>query len=1029
MLNAVIEWSLRNRFFVLVGTALVAAMGAYAAVNLPIDAIPDLTNVQVQVITSAPALSPLEVESLLTFPVEAAMSGLPDVEEIRSASKFGISVVTIVFHEGTDILRARQLVSERIPRAQESIPPNYGTPMLGPIATALGEVFQFQVKAEPGSSVSLMELRTILDWFVSFQLRKVPGVTEINSHGGELMTYQVEVDPDKLGEYGLSITNVFQALNTNNANVGGGYLIHEDEARYIRGVSLARSSDDIASIVVEEREGVPITIGTVARVHPAPMIRSGLATRDGEGEIVVGQVMMLIGENSRQVVEDVKAEIAKVQKTLPPGVTIETLYDRSHLIHDTLDTVLHNLAEGGILVIVVLLAMLGNLRGGIIVALAIPLSMLFAAAVMYATGVSASLMSLGAIDFGLIVDSSVIMIENCVLRLGHEGGTRPKREIVRDAAVEVRKPTMYGELIITTVYFPILALQGQEGKLFRPMALTVIFALAGSLVLSLTFMPVMASLGLSSRPEEKELWLIRRLKRFYVPILDFFIGRPAVAVGTALALLAASVPVGMNLGGEFMPKLNEGDLLIEGMQLPSAPLERTVDVSARIEKLLLDNFPEVRTVFCKTGRPEIANDAMGVHQTDVWTMLKPRDQWREGMTRDKLIDAMDELLDENVPGMQFGFSQPIEMRVNELVAGVKTDVAVLLYGPDLDVLRRKVAEVQRVVARIPGASDLKVPSAGRLPMLRIEVRRDQLARYGIKASDVLDVVSALGGTTVGTIFEGEIRRPLQIRLPLSWRNDVEKIGSIRIIDAMGRPITLKDLADIRMEEGPSEVERENIARRDYVGINVRGRDIAGFVHEAQRAIDEQVELPPGYTMRWGGQFEHLESAEKRLSLAASVALALLSLLLYSSFNSMRLSMLIFTAVPVATTGGVFALALRGLPFSISAAVGFIALFGVAVLNGLVWVSAAEHLRAEGVETHEAAREASIVRLRPILMTALVAGLGFIPMALATTPGAEIQRPLATVVIGGLFTATLLTTLVLPSIYPWFAPRIPTHKDS
>ena len=422
MLNAVIEWSLRNRFFVLVGTALVAAMGAYAAVNLPIDAIPDLTNVQVQVITSAPALSPLEVESLLTFPVEAAMSGLPDVEEIRSASKFGISVVTIVFHEGTDILRARQLVSERIPRAQESIPPNYGTPMLGPIATALGEVFQFQVKAEPGSSVSLMELRTILDWFVSFQLRKVPGVTEINSHGGELMTYQVEVDPDKLGEYGLSITNVFQALNTNNANVGGGYLIHEDEARYIRGVSLARSSDDIASIVVEEREGVPITIGTVARVHPAPMIRSGLATRDGEGEIVVGQVMMLIGENSRQVVEDVKAEIAKVQKTLPPGVTIETLYDRSHLIHDTLDTVLHNLAEGGILVIVVLLAMLGNLRGGIIVALAIPLSMLFAAAVMYATGVSASLMSLGAIDFGLIVDSSVIMIENCVLRLGHEGG-------------------------------------------------------------------------------------------------------------------------------------------------------------------------------------------------------------------------------------------------------------------------------------------------------------------------------------------------------------------------------------------------------------------------------------------------------------------------------------------------------------------------------------------------------------------------------------------------------------------------------
>ncbi|OJW13658.1 MAG: cation transporter [Planctomycetales bacterium 71-10] len=1028
MLNAIIEWSLKNRFFVLVGTALVAGMGVYAAVNLPIDAIPDLTNVQVQVITEAPALSPLEVESLLSFPVESAMSGLPDVEQIRSVSKFGISVVTIVFHEGTDILRARQLVSERIPRAAEAIPKNYGTPTLGPIATALGEVLQFQVKAEAGSSVTAMELRSILDWFVSYQLRKVPGVTEINAHGGELKTYQVEVDPDKLGEYHLSITDVFQALQTNNANAGGGYLVHEGEARYIRGVSQARSSDDIASIVVDERDGVPVTIGSVAKVHPAPMIRSGLATRDGQGEIVVGLVMMLIGQNGRRVVEDVKAEIVELQKSLPSGVTIEILYDRSHLIHDTLDTVLHNLAEGGVLVIVVLLAMLGNLRGGIIVALAIPLSMLFAADVMYLTGVSASLMSLGAIDFGLIVDSSVIMIENCVRRLGHEGGTRPKEDIVRDAAIEVRKPTMYGELIITTVYLPILALQGQEGKLFRPMALTVVFALAGSLVLSLTFMPVMASLGLSSRPEEKEIWLIRKLKRFYVPLLDAFLRRPVFAMGTALALVAVSLPVGYNLGAEFMPKLNEGDLLIEAVQIPSAPLERAVKVSTQIEDLL-KTFPEVRTVYCKTGRPEIANDVMGVHQTDVWAMLKPRDEWRPGMTRDRLIEEMDAILNENVPGVKFGFSQPIEMRVNELVAGVKSDVAALIYGPDLDVLRKKAAEVERVLARIPGAHDVKVPSAGRLPLLRVEVRRDQLARYGIKGSDVLDVISALGGTTVGTVFEGNIRRPLQIRLPLAWRDDVEKIGSIRIIDAMGRPIPLKDLADIRMEEGPSEVERENIERRVYVGVNVRGRDLAGFVHEAERAIEEQVELPPGYMLRWGGQFEHLESAEKRLAIVASVALVLLFLLLYSSFKSMRLSLLIFTAVPTAATGGVFALAMRGLPFSISAAVGFIALFGVAVLNGLVWVSAVEHLRAEGVESHEAAREASIVRLRPILMTALVAGLGFIPMALATTPGAEIQRPLATVVIGGLFTSTLLTSLVLPAIYPWFAPRIPAHGEA
>ncbi|MDR3618007.1 MAG: CusA/CzcA family heavy metal efflux RND transporter [Paludisphaera borealis] len=1019
MLNAIIEGSLKNRFFVLVATALMAGMGVYSALHLPLDAIPDLTNVQVQVITEAPALSPLEVERLLSFPVEGAMSGLPNVEQIRSISKFGVSVVTIVFHEGTDLYRARQLVGERLGRAAEAIPPNYGKPTLGPIATALGEVYQFQVKAEAGSSVTPMELRSLLDWFISYQLRKVPGVTEINGHGGEVKTYQVEVDPDKLNSYKLSMTDLFAALQTNNANVGGGYLVHEGEARYIRGVSQVHSVEDVAAIVVDERDGVPVTIGSVASVHPAPMIRAGLATRDGQGEIVVGLVMMLIGENSRRVVEDVKAEIAEIQKALPKGVTIEPLYDRTHLIHNTLDTVMHNLLEGGGLVILVLLLMLGDVRGGLIVALAIPLSMLFAANVMLATGVSASLMSLGAIDFGLIVDSSVIMIENCVRRLAHEGGTRPKEDIVLDAAVEVRKPTMFGELIITIVYLPILALQGSEGKLFRPMALTVIFALAGSLVLSLTFMPVMASLGLSARPQEKEIWLIRLLKRWYVPILDAFLRRPFLAFGVALALVLASLPVAWNIGAEFMPKLNEGDLLIEAVQIPSAALERAVPVSTHIETLLR-TIPEVRLVYCKTGRPEIANDVMGVHQTDVWTMLKPKEEWRPGLTRDDLIEEMDTLLTDNVPGVKFGFSQPIEMRVNELVAGVKSDVAVLIYGPDLDVLRQKAAAFEKVLARIPGAHDIKVPSAGRLPMLSINVRRDQLARYGIKASDVLDVVSALGGTTVGTVFEDQYRRPLQIRLPASWRNNAERIGSIRVVDKLGRPIPLKDLADIINEEGPSEVERENIQRRVYVGANVRGRDLAGFVAEARAAIEAEVEIPPGYLVRWGGQFEHLESATRRLTIVASVALVLLFLLLYGSFHSARLACLIFTAVPMAATGGVFALVLRGLPFSISAAVGFIALFGVAVLNGLVWVSAVEHLRQDGLDPHAAAREASIMRLRPILMTALVAGLGFIPMALATTPGAEIQRPLATVVIGGLFTSTMLTSLVLPSIYPWFA---------
>jgi heavy metal efflux system protein len=1027
MLNAIIESSLNNRFFVIMATLLVGGVGVYSALHLPIDAVPDLTNVQVAVITESPALSPVEVDSMLSFPVSGAMSGLPDVEQIRSISKFGVSVVTVVFKEGTDIYRARQLVGERLQRAAEAIPAGYGTPMLGPIATALGEVFQFQVKATKESGVSAMDLRTLLDWFIAYQLRRVEGVTEINAHGGELKTYEVEPDPDELAIRRLSMTQLFTALRSNNANVGGGYLVHEGEARYIRGVSQARGIDDIAAIVIDERDGVPVTVRDVAKVKIAPMIRVGLATRDGQGEIVTGLVMMLIGQNGREVVERVKKEIEELKKRLPPGVTIEPLYDRTHLIDQTLSTVLHNLTAGGVLVMLVLLVLLGNLRGGFIVALAIPLSMLFAANVMLLLGISASLMSLGAIDFGLIVDSSVIMIENCVRRLAHEGGTRPKIEIVRDAAIEVRKPTMFGELIIAIVYLPILALEGTEGKLFRPMALTVIFALAGSLLLSLTLMPVLAAMGLSSRPQEKEVWLLRWAKRMYGPMLDLFIGRPVASVALAVVLVAASVPLALRLGGEFMPRLNEGDLLIEAVRIPSASLEGAVAASTQIENLLR-TVPEVRLVYCKTGRPEIANDVMGVHQTDVWTMLKPPDQWRAGLTRDMLIEEMDKLLTEHVPGVKFGFSQPIEMRVNELVAGVKSDVAVLIYGPDLKELRKLSLEVERVLSTIDGARDIKNPTAGSLPMLRIDVRRDQLARYGIKASDVLDAVASLGGTTVGTVFELDKRHPLRVRLPESWREDPEKILSIQVVDPHGSPVLLKDVVKVVKEEGPSEVERESAQRRAVVGVNVRGRDIASFVAEAQVAIDAQVKFPNLYHPRWGGQFEHLQTATQRLLIVVPVAMLLIFLLLYSTFHSIRLAILIYTAVPMAATGGVFALYFRGMPFSISAGVGFIALFGVAVLNGLVWVSAVEHLRSEGIPPHEAAREAAVVRLRPILMTALVAGLGFIPMAIATTPGAEIQRPLATVVIGGIITSTILTTLVLPSIYSWFVRRPSTGGD-
>ncbi|MCY2932773.1 MAG: CusA/CzcA family heavy metal efflux RND transporter [Planctomycetota bacterium] len=1021
MLNSLISGALQNRFMVLALTIIISIVGASAAIRLPLDAVPDLTNIQVQVITEAAALSPLEVETLLSFPVEGAMSGLPDVDQIRSISKFGISVVTIVFNEGTDLYRARQLVAERLPRAAENIPPGYGTPMLGPIATALGEIFQFEIRGD--GTKSLMDLRTLLDWQIAYQLRSVPGVTEINSHGGELKTYQIEVDPDRLANQKLTFSELVTALEGNSANVGGGYLTKGGESRYIRGVSLVTDPKEIERIVVRESGGVPVTIGDVAKIHPAPMIRAGLATRDGRGESVTGLVMMLIGENGRRVVNKVKEEIEHIKPSLPKGVTIETLYDRSNLINHSLATVKENLVVGGSLVIGVLLVLLGNIRGGLIVAMAIPLSMLFAANIMLATGLTASLMSLGAIDFGMIVDSSVIMIENCVRRLGHEGGTRSKIDIIREAALEVRKPTLFGELIIAIVYLPILALQGTEGKLFRPMALTVIFALAGSMVVSLTVMPVLASLFLSDKTVESEPWLVRLIKRFYEPLLSAALRHRMAVVGIAILLLVATVPVSLQLGGEFMPKLNEGDLLIEAVRIPSADLDGAVPMCTAIEKILKE-FPEVNMIYSKTGRPEIANDVMGVHQTDVWTLLKDQSHWRPGISRDDLIEEMSTKLSNGLPGVRFAFSQPIEMRVNELVAGVKSDVAALIYGPDLDVLSELATNMEVVMARIPGARDVRAPSTGRLPTLKIAVNREQLARYGIKAQDVMDTIAALGGRTVGTVFEGVARHPIQIRLPEKWRNNPESISSILLMDPQGRAIPLSNLADVKFEEGPSEIERENVQRRAAVSANVRGRDIKGFVKEAQAEIAKHVPMPPGYRVRWGGQFEHLQTAIERLLIVVPIALSLIYLLLYTSLGSMRLAALIYLAVPFAATGGVFALMLRGMPFSISAGVGFIALFGVAVLNGLVWVSAVEHRRCEGSELQKAAHDAALERLRPILMTALVAGLGFLPMAANTSPGSEIQRPLATVVIGGLLTSTLLTTVVLPTIYPWFAKGLP-----
>jgi cobalt-zinc-cadmium resistance protein CzcA len=1018
MLSGLIEWSLANRALVIAMFVLMSLGGLYAATHIPVDAVPDLVNIQVQVVTEAGTLPPLEVERSITYPVELAVSGLPNVEEIRSISRLGISLVTIVFREGTDIFLARQLVAERLPEAKGRITLPDADPKLGTLSTALGEILQFELK---GQGHNLMDLRSLLEWEIAPAMREVAGVTDINSHGGYAKSYEVRVDPDRMASQGITLGEVLSALERNNVSTGGGYIVKNGEQRFIRGQALLADADAIEQVVVRSPPGgVPVLVRNIGDVTIAPLVRQGAATRDGRGEVVTGMVMMVRGENSRRVVTAATERLNAIRAALPAGVEIDVIYDRSDLIARTLDTVLHNLAEGGLLVIGVLLMLLGNVRAGLIVSLAIPLSMLFAANLMWATGISASLMSLGAIDFGLVVDSSVIMVENCVRRLGLAAPTESKLAIVRDAAIEVRGPTMFGELIIAIVYLPILFLEGTEGKLFRPMALTVLFALAGSLVISLTLMPVLAATVLS-REEEHEPLLMRLFHRVYHPLAKLAVYHPVAVSLVAAGLVAASVPVAANLGAEFMPRLDEGDLLIEVTRLPSATLEDSVPITTRIEKTLGD-YPEVRTVFCKTGRPEIANDIMGVQQTDVWVMLEPRAAWPAGMTRDQLVDRMSASLAAAVPGATFGFSQPIEMRVDELVAGVKADVAVLIYGDDLDTLGNLGKQIEGVLRGIRGAADVRADWQANVPTMQIDARPDQLARHAIDGIEVMRTVSAMGGIQTGVIYEGRPRYPLVVKFPPEWREDPERLPQIPVGATGGRPVPLGELADIRTAESPPSVEHENSRRRTFVSANVRGSDVATFVQEAQRAIAAQVQLPAGYTLRWGGDFENLLSASRRLMLITPVVLGLIALLLYTSFKSLRLASLIFFAVPVAASGGIAALAMRGMPFSIAAGVGFVALFGVAVLNGLVWVAGAEHARQGGLSPREAAIATAEVRIRPVLMTALVASLGFLPMALATSAGAEIQRPLATVVIGGIVTSTLLTAFVVPAIYPWFVPR-------
>jgi len=1030
-MKRIVELCLQWRLLVFAFVILVCVLGAGSALRLPIDAVPDITNVQVQVLTKVPALGPVDIERTVTFPVESSMSGMPGVTEIRSVSRFGLSAVTIVFEEDTDLLRARQLVSERLTQARERLPPGV-TPDLGPMSTGLGEILQFEVRADamcaPGEAdtdacYTPMELRVVLDWFIAYEIRGVPGVVEVNSFGGELKTYEVEVLPDRLRALDVSLSELFVALERNNATAGGGYLVRAGEQLLVRGEGRIHSLEEIGDVLIETREdGVPVRVRDVGRVHFAPLIRQGAVTRDGRGEIVTGIVMMLVGANGREVVEDVKARIREIEPSLPEGVRLDVFYDRATLVNRTIVTVAKNLAEGALFVIAVLFLLLGSIRGGLIVAAAIPFAMLVAFIGMKALGLSGNLMSLGAIDFGIVVDGSIIVVENAVVHLaaaarglGRPMSYKEASDVVLGATLDVRRAALFGEAIIVLVYVPILTLAGVEGKMFKPMAITVLFALGGAFIASLTFVPVLVASLLRQHPEEKEPFIVRLLHRVYPPVLRWTMAVPRLLIVLCLAFLGVAGWIGSKMGAEFVPRLDEGALAIQVLRLPSVSLEESVQGAIRFEKVLRE-FPEVITVVSKTGRAEIATDPMGVELSDAIIILKPQEEWQTATTREGLIDAISSRLVKVLPGMGFSFSQPIELRMAELISGTRSDVAITIFGDDLGTLERVSLETQAAIRTVQGATDVRGEQLAGLPTLEVTVDRAAASRYGVSVSDALDAIDAIGGREVGEVYEGERRFRLQVRVPATLRDDIEQLRLLPVSGSGAKLVPLGQIASMQIVDSPASISRQSVRRRTNVEVNVRGRDLASFVTDAQARVEATVDLPPGYVLRWGGQFENLTAATQRLALAVPLALGLIFVLLYMAFQELKAALLIYLNVPFAAVGGVLLLWARGMPFSISAAIGFIALFGIAVLNGVVLLTTVKKLRAQGYTALDAAREGAESRLRAVVMTATVAALGFLPMALSDSAGAEVQRPLATVVIGGLVTATFLTLFVLPTVY-------------
>jgi cobalt-zinc-cadmium resistance protein CzcA len=1043
LLNGILAFSIRQRWLVMVAVVAMSALGVWNFTRLPIDAVPDITNVQVQINTTAPGSSPLEVEQRVTFPLETAMGGLPHLQYTRSLSRYGLSQVTVVFKDGTDIYFARQLVNERIQQAKDLLPAGTATSM-GPVSTGLGEIFMYALEAKPGAQrpngqpIDATELRTIQDWIVKPQLRTVPGIVEVNTIGGFPRQYHVVPDPARLMAFKLTFRDIMTALAANNANVGAGYIERNGEQYLVRTPGQVANPEEIRNILIGSHAGVPIRIGDIADVKEGKELRTGAATLNGE-ESVIGTAMLLIGENSRTVAQRVAAKLRDIARSLPEGVVARTIYDRTHLVEATIATVEKNLAEGALLVVVILFLLLGNIRAAIATAFVIPLSMLFTISGMVEYKVSANLMSLGAIDFGIIIDGAVIIVENCIRLLAHEQQrlgrllTREERfATILGGAREVVQPSLFGTLIIAVVYLPVLTLTGVEGKMFTPMALTVLMALAGAAILSLTFVPAAVALLVTGKVAEKENFFMRGARRTYLPLLAYAIRNRVVVTFAAVGLVGVTAVAATRMGGEFIPSLDEGDIALHAMRVPGTGPDQAVAMQRVLERAILE-FPEVKEVISKIGTAEVATDPMPPNVADNFVILKPRSQWPDPKRpKADLVAAIERRVGE-VPGNNYEFTQPIQMRFNELISGVRADVGVKIFGDDLDVLLRLAGQVQAALGGVPGAADVKTEQVSGLPMLTVRVDRQRLARYGITVADVQEIIEiAIGGKSAGTVFEGDRRFDVVLRLPEHLRIDLDAIGALPIplprADAQQgngrqasglaalRYVPLSEVATIDLTPGPNQISREDGKRRIVVSANVRDRDLGSFVTEAQRAVNDRVQLPAGYWIGWGGQFEQLVSATKRLAIVVPVALLLIFVLLFMSLRSAVDAALVFSGVPLALTGGIAALLLRGIPLSISAGVGFIALSGVAVLNGLVIIAFIQRLREEGRPVMDAIQEGAMTRLRPVLMTALVASLGFVPMAIATGAGAEVQRPLATVVIGGIISSTVLTLLVLPALY-------------